>query len=107
MRLLDRDAARLDLDSLGMSRATCAALRASCSRGPHGIMLVTGPDRLGQDHHALRRARRDSTTTARNIITVEDPVEYQLDGISQIQVNPRIGLTFAAACARSCARTRT
>ena len=53
------------------------------------------PDRQRQDDDALRRARRRSTPPTRNILTVEDPVEYQLDGINQIQVKPQIGLTFA------------
>ena len=60
-------------------------------------MLVTGPDRLGQDDHAVRRAARASTRRTRNIMTVEDPIEYELAGIGQTQVNPHIDLTFAQA----------
>ena len=61
------------------------------------MILVTGPDRLRQDHHALRPARHATTSPEVNIVTVEDPIEYQLAGINQVQVNTKAGLTFASA----------
>jgi general secretion pathway protein E len=64
------------------------------------------PHRLGQDHHALHGARKLNTPDVK-IITVEDPVEYQIEGINQIQAKPQINLTSPTRCVRSCARTRT
>ena len=78
---------------LGMEDDLYATFR-ELIRLPHGIILVTGPDRLGQDDHALQRAVGDPRATRPKIITTEDPVEYQLEGISQIQVHAKIGLTF-------------
>jgi len=95
LRLLDKQAARLDLDALGMSVATLQELDALI-HAPHGILLVTGPTGSGKTttlYAALSRLDR----SGRNMMTVEDPIEYDLDGISQTQVNPRIGLDFARA----------
>jgi general secretion pathway protein E len=95
LRLLDKGEAKFSLESLGMSGDVLTKFDKLIQQ-PHGIVLVTGPDRLGQDDHAVRRARRvDSSTT--NVLTVEDPVEYELAGIGQTQVNPKIDLTFAKA----------
>jgi len=95
LRLLDKQAARLDLDALGMSAATRQRLDGLI-HAPHGILLVTGPTGSGKTttlYAALTRLDRGG----RNLMTVEDPIEYELDGISQTQVNPRIGLDFARA----------
>ena len=95
LRLLDKQAARLDLDALGMSAGTLRGLDALI-HAPHGILLVTGPTGSGKTttlYAALSRLDRGG----RNMMTVEDPIEYDLDGISQTQVNPRIGLDFARA----------
>jgi general secretion pathway protein E len=95
LRLLDQDAARLDLATLGMSRDTLAAVD-QLIRQPHGILLVTGPTGSGKTttlYAALSRLPRGTA----NMMTVEDPVEYALDGVAQTQVNPRIELTFARA----------
>jgi general secretion pathway protein E len=95
LRLLDQDAARLDLASLGMSEATLAHVDRLI-REPHGIVLVTGPTGSGKTttlYAALSRLPRGSVNT----MTVEDPIEYALDGVAQVQVNPRIELTFARA----------
>jgi len=95
LRLLDKDAAKLDLAALGMGEATLAAMDALI-REPHGIVLVTGPTGSGKTttlYAALSRLPRGSL----NMMTVEDPVEYALDGVGQTQVNPRIELTFARA----------
>ena len=95
LRLLDKDAGRLELTRLGMDGATLVAMDALVHQ-PHGIVLVTGPTGSGKTttlYAALSRI--DSTVT--NVMTVEDPVEYDLDGIGQTQVNPRIEMTFARA----------
>ena len=93
LRLLDRDSARLDLTALGMSDATLATIDRLI-REPHGILLVTGPTGSGKTttlYAALSRLPRGSA----NMMTVEDPIEYALDGVAQTQVNPRIELDFA------------
>lgn len=95
MRLLDKQAGRLELDALGMSGETLLQLDALIRR-PHGIVLVTGPTGSGKTttlYAALSRLNRKNL----NIMTVEDPIEYDLDGISQTQVNPRIELDFGRA----------
>ncbi len=95
LRLLDKEAGRLDLARLGMSEAALARFDRLV-RQPHGIVLVTGPTGSGKTttlYSAL--ARLDSTTT--NILTVEDPIEYDLEGIGQTQVNARIDMSFAKA----------
>lgn len=95
MRLLDKQAGRLHLETLGMDAQVLAKLD-HLIRQPHGIVLVTGPTGSGKTtslYAAL--ARLDASTS--NILTVEDPVEYDLPGISQIQVNAKIDMTFALA----------
>ncbi len=95
LRLLDKDAAQLDLTSLGMSEVTRAAVDRLI-REPHGIVLVTGPTGSGKTttlYAALSRLPRGTL----NMMTVEDPVEYALDGVGQTQVNPKIELDFARA----------
>jgi len=95
LRLLDKQAGRLDLTGLGMADTTLATLR-DLVRQPHGIILVTGPTGSGKSttlYAALSQLDAKST----NIVTVEDPIEYDLDGVGQTQVNPRIDLTFARA----------
>ena len=95
LRLLEKDAGRLDLGKLGMASGTLGEFDRLV-RQPHGIVLVTGPTGSGKTttlYSAL--ARIDSTTT--NVMTVEDPIEYDLEGIGQTQVNARIDMTFAKA----------
>lgn len=95
LRLLDKDAGRLDLAVLGMAPDTLAQFDRLIQR-PHGIVLVTGPTGSGKTttlYAAL--SRLDSQRI--NIMTVEDPIEYDLEGIGQTQVNARIELTFAKA----------
>jgi general secretion pathway protein E len=95
LRLLDKDSARLDLTALGMSDDTLEYVDRLI-REPHGILLVTGPTGSGKTttlYAALSRLPRGTT----NMMTVEDPIEYGLDGVAQTQVNPRIELTFARA----------
>ncbi len=95
LRLLDKQAGRLTLESLGMDGDTRDAVDALI-HAPHGIVLVTGPTGSGKTttlYAALSRLDRRT----RNILTVEDPIEYELDGVGQTQVNPRIEMTFARA----------
>ena len=94
MRLLDKDQAHFDLDQLGMGEATLADFKAALGE-PNGVILVTGPTGSGKTttlYAGLSRLNDES----RNILTVEDPVEYALEGIGQTQVNSRVGMTFAA-----------
>lgn len=94
LRLLDRKQGLLGLWEVGFSREDEKKLEEHLHR-PDGIILVTGPTGSGKTttlYAALNRIH----TEEKNIITVEDPIEYQLKGVGQIQVNPKIGLTFAA-----------
>ncbi|CAM3591601.1 Type II secretion system protein E [Pseudomonas reidholzensis] len=95
MRLLDRQTVSFDFASLGIDGATLRTIEQLLAR-PHGIFLVTGPTGSGKTT-TLYTALSGLNTAERKIITVEDPVEYQLSGINQIQVKPAIGLGFATA----------
>ena len=95
MRVLDRASVRLDLDKMGFEQDTLARFNALLAR-PHGILLVTGPTGSGKTT-TLYAALAKIDASEQKIITVEDPVEYQLEGINQIQVHPQINLTFANA----------
>lgn len=95
LRLLDRQAGVLDLASLGMREDTLAALNRLVHE-PHGIVLVTGPTGSGKTT-TLYAALSELDTGRLNIMTAEDPIEYDLDGIGQTQVNSRIELSFARA----------
>jgi general secretion pathway protein E len=95
LRLLDKEHGRLEPERLGMAPDTLAALDRLVKQ-PHGIVLVTGPTGSGKTTTLYGMlSRLDSATT--NIMTVEDPIEYDLEGIGQTQVNPRIDMTFARA----------
>ncbi|OFW32498.1 MAG: type II secretion system protein GspE [Acidobacteria bacterium RIFCSPLOWO2_12_FULL_60_22] len=95
MRLLDRsETERYDLARLGFSGAMLERMARFASL-PYGMFLVTGPTGSGKST-TLYSALKLINTADRKIITIEDPVEYQMDGINQIHVNPQIGLTFAA-----------
>jgi general secretion pathway protein E len=95
VRLLDRSAVLLDLSDLGFGDDHLKRMTELIQR-PHGILLVTGPTGSGKTT-TLYAALSQINHPDINIMTVEDPVEYQLEGISQIQVNPKIELTFASA----------
>jgi general secretion pathway protein E len=95
LRVLDRASMRFSLAELGFSPDTLARFEALLAR-PHGILLVTGPTGSGKTT-TLYGALSKLDANALKILTVEDPVEYQLDGINQIHVHPQIGLTFANA----------
>ncbi len=93
LRLLDKQAGRLDLEHLGMSDESAENLE-TVLKMPHGIILVTGPTGSGKTtslYAALTRLNNARST----ILTVEDPIEYYLDGIGQTQVNTKVDLTFA------------
>jgi len=94
MRLLDKGTALLGLQELGMQPDVLAKFRKIISL-PHGIILATGPTGSGKST-SLYAALQEIWSPTTNILTIEDPVEYQVPGISQIQVRPGIGLSFAA-----------
>ncbi|MDP8943513.1 MAG: GspE/PulE family protein [Actinomycetota bacterium] len=93
MRLLDKEQVLLTLDALGMGGLARRRFESGFRRA-HGAVLVTGPTGSGKST-TLYAALNAINAVERNIITIEDPVEYQLPGITQIQVNPKAGLTFA------------
>ncbi len=95
LRLLDKSEGQLGLPGLGMEGDTLTRLQRLIAQ-PHGIILVTGPTGSGKTT-TLYAALQQLDTQTRNILTVEDPVEYELPGVGQTQVNPRIDLTFAKA----------
>jgi general secretion pathway protein E len=93
LRLLDKQAGRLELAALGLNGMPLARLRAVLAR-PHGIVLVTGPTGSGKTT-TLYAALNHLNDQTRNILTIEDPVEYHLPGIGQTPVNPKVDMTFA------------
>ena len=93
MRLLDKQAGRLDLEQLGMSEATSEELNKLLHK-PHGIILVTGPTGSGKTTTLYAGLSR-LNVKSRNILTVEDPIEYYIDGIGQTQVNSKVDMSFA------------
>jgi len=95
LRLLHRDDVALDFGPLGFSSELEQSMYDMLAR-PHGILLVTGPTGSGKST-TLYAALQNLNTPERKILTVEDPVEYNIEGINQMQVKPQIGLTFASA----------
>jgi len=93
LRLLDKQAGRLTLDNLGMAAEARKTMDELIHR-PHGVILVTGPTGSGKTT-TLYAAITRINDSSRNIMTVEDPIEYYLDGIGQTQVNTRVNMTFA------------
>ena len=93
LRLLDKQAGRLDLRQLGMDEDTHARMEDLIYR-PHGILLVTGPTGSGKTT-TLYAALTRLNDRSRNIMTVEDPIEYYIDGIGQTQVNTKVDMSFA------------
>src|SRR6185312_9105095 len=94
MRVLDKSNVVVDLDKLGMSDEARATFEKSCAE-THGAVLVTGPTGSGKST-TLYAALQMLNTPEKNIITVEDPVEYEMAGLTQVQVSNKTGLTFAA-----------
>ena len=95
MRLLDGGNLALSLDSLGFEEKALADFREAIAQ-PYGMILVTGPTGSGKST-TLYSAVREMLVPTDNFVTVEDPVEYQLEGVNQVQVSQKRGLTFAAA----------
>ncbi|MDO8301222.1 type II secretion system ATPase GspE [Lacisediminimonas sp.] len=95
LRLLDKEAGRLDLQHLGMADDAQAQFDRLIAQ-PHGIVLVTGPTGSGKTTTLYAAMSRLNSSTT-NILTVEDPIEYELAGVGQTQVNARIDMTFAKA----------
>ena len=95
LRLLDKEHLLLDLDQLGLS-STLRQRFDQLIRLPHGILLVTGPTGSGKTT-TLYAALSQINSPDKNILTIEDPIEYQLKGIGQMQINPKINLTFASS----------
>lgn len=94
MRLLDRGSAMLTLPELGMSPPQLQLMK-DVILAPHGIVLVTGPTGSGKST-TLYAALMEVDRKNRNVMTIEDPIEYQIEGVGQMQVQPKIGVTFAA-----------
>ena len=95
LRLLEKESIMMSLEQLGFSEETLKRFKHSLSK-PYGAIFVTGPTGSGKTT-TLYAALNVLNSIEKNIITVEDPVEYRLAGINQVQVNPKAGLTFAAA----------
>lgn len=93
LRLLNKKAVHLKLDDLGMNKQLLTYVREMIAR-PHGIILVTGPTGAGKTT-SLYAMLTELNVPGRNILTVEEPIEYDLPGIGQIQVNPKVDMTFA------------
>ncbi|MDF1767908.1 ATPase, T2SS/T4P/T4SS family [Maricaulis sp.] len=93
LRLLDNSDARLQVADLGMTEPVLAAYRRALAQ-PNGIVLVTGPTGAGKTT-TLYAGLAALNSDTRNILTVEDPIEYAIDGIGQTQVNSKVGMTFA------------
>lgn len=94
MRLLDRNSLSVGLDKLGFSEQPAAVFKEAITK-PFGMLLVTGPTGSGKST-TLYSILNQINVPERNIITIEDPVEYQIEGITQLQVKPEIGLDFAS-----------
>ncbi|WP_058451593.1 MULTISPECIES: GspE family T2SS ATPase variant LspE [Legionella] len=93
LRILDKQAAQLDLSLLGMPKTTLKSIRKMIAQ-PHGIILVTGPTGSGKTT-SLYAMLTELNQVSRNILTIEDPIEYDLPGIGQTQVNTKVQMTFA------------
>ena len=93
LRILDKQTAQLDLSLLGMPKDTLVSMRKLIAE-PHGIILITGPTGSGKTT-SLYAMLTELNQVSRNILTIEDPIEYDLPGIGQTQVNPKVQMTFA------------
>ncbi len=94
-RLLDRSQIKLDLNQMGFDAKQLEWIRKAVN-APYGLVFLTGPTGSGKTT-TLYAILNEIKSTTKNIVTIEDPVEYKLDGINQVMVKPEIGLTFAAA----------
>jgi type IV pilus assembly protein PilB len=94
IRILDKSPALLDLGRLGFGERELMAFRRAI-RDPYGLVLITGPTGSGKST-TLYAAFSEINSPKKNLLTIEDPVEYRLEGVNQVQIKPSIGLTFAA-----------
>ncbi len=95
LRVLDKSAIMVDIDMLGFNSSALASLRASVKR-PHGMILICGPTGSGKTT-TLYSLLNIASTGEENVVTVEDPIEYQFKGFNQVSARPDMGLTFASA----------
>lgn len=95
MRILDRGSKVMDLSSAGFDVKQLEHVRKAISQ-PYGLIFITGPTGSGKST-TLYAILNEIKNSSKNIVTVEDPVEYKIDGINQVQIKPEVGLTFAAA----------
>lgn len=95
LRILDKAIAMLDLEKLGFDTGALEVIK-KCARHPHGMILATGPTGSGKTT-TLYSILKFVDSPEKNIVTVEDPIEYQLEGINQVNVRPEVGLTFASS----------
>ncbi len=95
LRVLDKSAFTLDIGKLGYDETTAGKLKEAAVR-PHGMILATGPTGSGKTT-TLYSLLRHADSPDKNIVTVEDPIEYELFGVNQVQIRPEVGLTFANA----------
>ncbi len=95
MRILDKEAVRLELSTLGFSPKQLEQIKKSLQK-PYGLFFVTGPTGSGKST-TLYSALSETIDPKKNVMTAEDPVEFKLEGINQVQIKPDIGLTFASA----------
>jgi len=95
LRILDKSQAMLDLDKLGFDQDSLNGIKKAAAR-PHGMILVCGPTGCGKTT-TLYSIMQQINSPEKNIVTVEDPVEYLIDGVNQVTARPEIGLTFANA----------
>ena len=95
LRILDKSAFTLEIDKLGYDEATVEKLKEAAIR-PHGMILATGPTGSGKTT-TLYSLLKHADSADKNIVTVEDPIEYELFGINQVQIRSEVDLTFARA----------
>jgi len=95
MRILDKEGVTLDLGQMGFLTDQLELFRRAIQQ-PYGLIFMTGPTGSGKST-SLYAALNEIKTPKKNIVTVEDPVEYHMEGINQVQIKPEIGLTFASA----------
>lgn len=95
LRILDKSSVNLDLSALGFDEKQLVDFRKAI-KSPFGLIFLTGPTGSGKTT-TLYAALNEMRNTQKNIVTIEDPVEYRLDGVNQVQVKPEIGLSFAEA----------
>ena len=95
LRILDKSQATLDIDKLGFDARSLVEIRKAASM-PHGMILMCGPTGCGKTT-TLYSIMQHVNSPEKNIVTVEDPVEYLIEGVNQVTSRPEVGLTFAAA----------